>query len=171
MKLLGYIILIGALAFGATTVLGVVDWSDTVNKASERVLGTGAVMGDGGTDSAKGGSGDSGSSSGRAGAGGSAPSSTQVPKYIASVTTSIENGVTRYHVRPTRAGRAILGDEVDQAWDQTVGLGVPNQAGLRQQFMCHPLSFIARGKRSWDLESWRPTVGLKRTMLAFCNPN
>ena len=158
MKVFGYIVLIGALLFGATTVLGVVDWADTVDKASERVLGTVGATGDGGATASQRSSGGAGSSSGRE------------PNYIASVTTSIENGVTRYHVRPTRAGRVALGDQLDQAWDQAVGLGVPDVAGLRQQFMCHPLSFVARGKRSWDLESWRPTVGLQQTMVALCNP-
>ncbi len=158
MKVLGFIVLFGALVFGATTVLGVVDWADTVDKASERALGVVGVTGAGSPESGQGASGDS------------EPSSGEEPNYIASVTTSIENGTTRYHVRPTRAGRAALGDQIDVAWDQTVAKGVPDRAGLRQQFKCHPLSFVARGKRSWDLESWRPTVGLKQTMLELCNP-
>lgn len=158
MKALVVLVLIGALVVGATATLGLVDWVAIVEKASTRVLGTERAPNLGGTDSEQ------------EGSDGSAAAPTRERKYIVSVTTSIENGATRYHVRPTRAGRAALGDQLDTAWDQAVGRGVPDLAGLRQQFMCHPLSFVARGKRSWDLESWRPTVGLKRTMLELCNP-
>jgi hypothetical protein len=158
MKILGVILLVGALVFGATSALGVVDWAETLDEASNRALGVGEVTGDGSADS----SGD--------GSGGSESSSSGQRKYIASVATSVENGTTRYHVRPAGAGRAALGDQLDLAWDQAVGLGVPDRAGLRQQFLCHPLSFVARAKPTWDLESWRPTVGLKRTILALCNP-
>lgn len=158
MRVLSFVVLIAALVFGATTVLGVVDWADTVHKASERVLGVVGVA-------------DTGAAiSGQREAEKSASSSAPEPKYIASVSTSVENGSTRYHVRPTRAGRAALGEQIDVAWDQVVARGVPDRAGLRQQFMCHPLSFVARGKRTWDLETWRPTVGLKRTLTELCNP-
>lgn len=77
---------------------------------------------------------------------------------------------TVYHVRPTRAGRLAGRPQLDTAWRQAVARGVPDRANLRQQFLCHPLSVVARAKPTWDLETWRPAVGGLRTMLAACNP-
>ncbi|MDP4013793.1 MAG: DUF2599 domain-containing protein [Candidatus Nanopelagicales bacterium] len=92
------------------------------------------------------------------------------PVMIRSVTvTSTSEGV-RYIVTPTRAGRLATSDSLGSAWQQAVAKGVPERPGLRQQFMCHPLSIVARAKPTWDLEDWRPTVGLTKTMLAGCNP-
>lgn len=113
------------------------------------------------------------SSDGRTGTGGatgrgSADGSER--QFISSVTSSSEPEGMVFHVRPTRAGRLADRDELDIAWEQAVARGVPDQAGLRQQFLCHPLSIVARGKPTWDLETWRPTVGGLRTMLAACNP-
>lgn len=92
-------------------------------------------------------------------------------RYIAQVTTHEEAEGLVYQVRPTRAGRAASRDELDIAWKQAVRKGVPDRRGLRQQFLCHPLSVVARTKPTWDLETYRPTVGLVRTMLAGCNPD
>lgn len=92
------------------------------------------------------------------------------PKYIATVTPEGVPEGTVYHVRPTRAGRLALGGDLDVAFEQAVKLGLPRQESLRHQFMCHPLSVIARAKSTWDLESWRPEVGQLRTMLAGCDP-
>ena len=106
------------------------------------------------------------------------PSSAQAPvrsdaqdtRYIRSVTSQrFAEGVV-FNVHPTRAGRVAVGDALDDAWREAVAKGVPDRAGLRQQFMCHPVSVVARAKQSWDLETWRPTVGLLRTMLNGCNP-
>lgn len=90
--------------------------------------------------------------------------------FISSVVADAEAEGTVYHVRPTRAGRLADRGELDIAWTQAVARGVPDQAGLRQQFLCHPLSVVARAKPTWDLESWRPAVGGIQTMLAACNP-
>ncbi len=92
------------------------------------------------------------------------------PAFIASVTPEVVPEGTVYHVRPTRAGRLADRAELDLAWTQAVSRGVPDRAGLRQQFLCHPLSVVARAKPTWDLESWRPVVGGMRTMLQACNP-
>ena len=93
-----------------------------------------------------------------------------LPAYIrlVSVVTFAEGNA--YHVRPTRAGRLALGDDLDLAWAEAVNKCVPDQAGRRQQFMCHPLSIVARTKSAWGLEEWRPAVGLVRTMSNGCNP-
>lgn len=101
---------------------------------------------------------------GRAKAGGSTPT------YIRSVTPQQVAEGTVYAVRPTRAGRLADRGALDVAWTQAVARGVPNRDGLRQQFLCHPLSVVARAKPTWDLETWRPTVGGVRTMLQACNP-
>ncbi len=90
--------------------------------------------------------------------------------FIASVTPEVVPEGTVYHVRPTRAGRLADRAELDLAWTQAVSRGVPDRTGLRQQFLCHPLSVVARAKPTWDLESWRPVVGGMRTMLQACNP-
>ena len=91
-------------------------------------------------------------------------------KYIASVRTVDDSRGEIYRVRPARAGRTAGIEELRIAWRQAVRRGVPDRSGLRDQFLCHPLSIIARGKPTWDLESWRPSVGLSRTMLSGCNP-
>lgn len=103
---------------------------------------------------------------------GDAGASTQAPArtYIASVVTEQVGEGAVYRVRPTRAGRLADRAELSVAWRQAVRQGVPDRPGLRQQFLCHPLSVIARVKPTWDLETWRPTVGALRTMVAACNP-
>ena len=145
MKFLFALLVVGALAFGGAAALGVVPLPTPLEQAKEQALGTPETATQG-------------------------ADSPQAKNYIASVNISYENGVERYHVRPSRAGRAAVGDELDIAWRQAVDLGVADRANLEHQFRCHPLSIIARAKSSWDLETWRPNVGLSRTMLAGCNP-
>ncbi len=91
--------------------------------------------------------------------------------FIASVTVEQDYSGTTYRVRPTRAGRMASNSELDIAWRQAVRAGVPDRKGLRRQFLCHPMSIVARAKPTWDLESWRPTVGMVDMMLAGCNPD
>ncbi|MBC7292192.1 MAG: DUF2599 domain-containing protein, partial [Actinotalea sp.] len=40
--------------------------------------------------------------------------------------------------------------------------------GMRDQLECHALG--APDKESWNLEPWRPDVGLLATLAARCNP-
>lgn len=101
---------------------------------------------------------------------GSSAAAGTAKSFVRSVQVESVDEGTVYHVKPTRAGRLAGGSQLNRAWRQAVARGVPDQAGLRQQFLCHPLSVIARVKPTWDLESWRPTVGGTRTMLAACNP-
>jgi hypothetical protein len=91
-------------------------------------------------------------------------------RYVAKVSVVREASGLTYRVTPTRQGRLVSDTAMKAMWRQAVRLGVPNQRNLRQQFRCHPLSMIARFKPSWDLELWRPRVGLRNTMLAGCNP-
>ncbi|MCB0918749.1 MAG: DUF2599 domain-containing protein [Actinobacteria bacterium] len=92
-------------------------------------------------------------------------------EFVARVTPETGYGGTIYHVRPTRAGRTMVGDQIEVAWSQAVAKGVPDTRSMYNQFKCHPLSVVARAKPTWDLESWRPNVGLTQTMLRACNPS
>lgn len=77
----------------------------------------------------------------------------------------------RYIVTPTVVGRAISSPVPETAgWSEAKAKGVANTNSLRNQYVCHPLSQVARVKSSWNLESWRPDVGLPATLRALCNP-
>jgi hypothetical protein len=92
-------------------------------------------------------------------------------RYVAWMRVVSPNDYPTYRVRPTRAGRIAGAQELaGPAWRQAVAAGVPDTPGMRQQFLCHPYSIIGRAKPTWDLEPWRPTVGMTRTILAACNP-
>lgn len=75
-----------------------------------------------------------------------------------------------YQVVPTAYGRFMPEIAIPSGWNEAVKKGVPNRQGLKEQYYCHPLSYVARAKSSWNLDTWRPTVGLARTMTALCNP-
>jgi hypothetical protein len=57
----------------------------------------------------------------------------------------------------------------DAVWNALVavdsGADVP---GMRDQLVCHMIG--AQDKPTWNLEPWRPAVGLQGTVLALCNP-
>lgn len=167
MKAVLVIALVVAVGLGAATYMGIVDVPGPVERAVDRVLGSDDAASNPSAD------GDAATSGSESADGPKTPgeSSTDARRLIASVKVSTEKGVPRYHVRPTRAGRTAFGDDLDEAWRQTVAKGAPDQRGLKNQFLCHPMSIIARGKSTWDLESWRPAVGLRSTILAGCNPN
>ncbi|RBY95320.1 hypothetical protein DQ237_14715 [Blastococcus sp. TF02-8] len=76
-----------------------------------------------------------------------------------------------YAVRPTVFGRAAAEwIHASYGWSEAVSKGVPSRQGLKEQYVCHPMSQVARVKSSWNLDTWRPTVGLMRTLAAACNP-
>lgn len=90
---------------------------------------------------------------------------------IQSVYRTTERSGYTYHVRPTYFGR--LANEAIHSgwgWPEAVSKGVPNRQGLKEQYVCHPLSIRARWKDTWNLDTWRPTVGLWNTLQAKCNP-
>lgn len=72
-------------------------------------------------------------------------------------------------VVPTEWGRTggLAGAEL--AW-RHLGWFAPDDAtpGMRDQLLCHVLG--APDKATWNLEPWRPDVGLPATLLAQCNP-
>nr|WP_297428017.1 DUF2599 domain-containing protein [uncultured Actinotalea sp.] len=76
-----------------------------------------------------------------------------------------------WEVQPTAYGRAAA-EWIHAAWGwpEAVRKGVPNSQGLQEQYLCHPMSQVARVKPTWNLDSWRPTVGLPATIAALCNP-
>lgn len=43
-----------------------------------------------------------------------------------------------------------------------------NEGGLKDQYYCH--TQLAKLKSSWNLEPWRPNVGLAKTIAKACNP-
>lgn len=90
---------------------------------------------------------------------------------ISSVTRVNTSSGVSYRVVPTGWGRAF-NDYIHAryGWPEAVSKGVPARQGLYEQYVCHPLSGLARVKSSWNLDTWRPTVGLARTVAKLCNP-
>lgn len=90
---------------------------------------------------------------------------------IQSVTRSTERNQPRWIITPTALGRVIdPAAHETTGWREAVARGVANRTGLYQQFICHPMSGLARAKGTWNVEQWRPTVGLGNTLGALCNP-
>ncbi|GIG41719.1 DUF2599 domain-containing protein [Cellulomonas phragmiteti] len=85
------------------------------------------------------------------------------------VKTSSTQG-TIYKVTPTAYGRVATELALWATWTESVSKGVPNRQNLQEQLICHPMSYVARVKSTWNLDTWRPTVGLAKTIAASCNP-
>lgn len=83
-----------------------------------------------------------------------------------------DHGQPRYMIHPTGFGRAAPIDLLrTQGWGEARAKGnIPDTGSLYNQFICHPMSVVARAKSSWNIEAWRPDVGLPRTLAAQCNP-
>lgn len=76
-----------------------------------------------------------------------------------------------WKVKPTAAGRvAAEWIHISFGWPQAKSQGVPNYEKLFEQYLCHPLSQVARVKPTWNLDGWRPNVSMAATMAAACNP-
>lgn len=90
---------------------------------------------------------------------------------VASVTRADTPSGDTYRVKPTTYGRIqYAAIHAKYGWPEVVGKGVPDRRGLFEQYVCHPNSQIARVKSTWNLDTWRPTVGYARTVLKACNP-
>ena len=91
---------------------------------------------------------------------------------IKSVEKSKENKKPRYKITPTKLGRATpSGIHATAGWSEAIAKGVDKPTeGLHQQYVCHPISKVARFKDTWNIEAWRPTVGLPKTIAQACNP-
>lgn len=101
------------------------------------------------------------------------------PPYIDTVRWVSYDGLPTLRVYPTSAGRAVAGDfgktpaQTNAAWAEVVALAPDaDTATIRSQFLCHWrfAEFAEPGKRSWDLEAWRPAVDESTMVLAGCNP-
>ncbi|MEL4356943.1 MULTISPECIES: DUF2599 domain-containing protein [unclassified Luteococcus] len=91
---------------------------------------------------------------------------------ISSVTTQTWQGQPRWLIAPTDLGRTVpLSILTDEGWAQARTRGdIPDTASLKNQFICHPASGIARTKDSWNIEAARDATNLTATMAAGCNP-
>jgi len=75
-------------------------------------------------------------------------------------------GYGRLHARG-RPGRA-LDQAMADARPTPLHIGATVRRSLRDQLLCH--ADFAVLKPTWNLETWRPDVGLARTIAALCNP-
>ncbi|MCL1800791.1 MAG: DUF2599 domain-containing protein [Promicromonosporaceae bacterium] len=74
----------------------------------------------------------------------------------------------REAVRGTSLSRAQ--EATNRVWDEMIAAEPEaNSQTMRDQLICHALG--APEKDSWNLEPWRPDVGLAATIAAMCNPN
>ena len=83
--------------------------------------------------------------------------------------TSPSKGTT-YRVTPTLNGRAASSIYYGVLWSDAKAKGLPNVTKYKHQLLCHPMSQLAVFKSTWNIDSWRPNVGLARTIAAKCNP-
>ena len=86
--------------------------------------------------------------------------------------------LTSLRVYPTPAGRVAARQPgtaaaADEAWAEVLAVSPDaGTAGMRAQFICHwQFAEIAEpGKRSWNLEPWRPVVDDSQMFASHCNP-
>ncbi len=74
-------------------------------------------------------------------------------------------------ITPTACGRRTAATARSAAFNEAIrrgGRGAPDRRSLYWQFVCH--AEFAASKPTWDIEAWRPDVGLLATIVASCNP-
>jgi len=70
---------------------------------------------------------------------------------------------------PTQCTRDAGVAALDDAWVELIALTPEaNVPGMRDQLACHMIG--APSKETWNLEPWRPAVGLRETLATACNP-
>jgi len=82
----------------------------------------------------------------------------------------------RLQVRPTGYGRLhawsapsrALAEALRASRPLPLRLSATVRHSLRTQLLCH--ADFAPRKPFWDLETWRPDVGFRQTVLQLCNP-
>ncbi|MEL4505870.1 DUF2599 domain-containing protein [Luteococcus sp. H138] len=91
---------------------------------------------------------------------------------VASVGKQSWQGKPRWLITPTELGRtAPLTVLTAEGWAQARRAGgIPDTASLKNQFVCHPTSGVARSKPSWNIEAARDASNFLETMAAGCNP-
>lgn len=84
------------------------------------------------------------------------------------------SGGWKLSVVPTRWGRASGGNyaAANEAWAELVNSDMifENYYGMRDQYICHHIYAWWR-LGTYNLEEWRPNVGYKATVSAYCNPS
>lgn len=80
-----------------------------------------------------------------------------------------------YPTPSARAEAAKLGTLADanEAWTEVLASAPDaDTPGMREQFLCHWrfAEFAEPGKRSWNLEPWRPVVDDEEMVSSGCNP-
>jgi len=91
------------------------------------------------------------------------------PPLILSAEWGNHDGGNSLAVRPSDCVRTSGLAMPDAVWNALVAAdSSANAPGMRDQLLCHMVG--AQEKPTWNLEPWRPQVGLAQTMLAFCNP-
>ncbi|MEU2202701.1 DUF2599 domain-containing protein [Isoptericola sp. NPDC019482] len=109
------------------------------------------------------------------------PGSGETPKDAADITTALgtsavastdwgdREGGRSLAVVPTDWAREAGQAGTDLAWAELVAADPEvDTATMHDQLECHAIG--APDKDSWNLEPWRPDVGLVATMAARCNP-
>ncbi|MGO4441929.1 DUF2599 domain-containing protein [Mycobacterium sp. 2YAF39] len=99
------------------------------------------------------------------------------PPYVDHVEWAKWGDLSSLRVYPTAAGRQASGvattTAMDEAWAEVLTLS-PDAAmpGMLDQFMCHwEFAELSQpGKTSWNLEPWRPQVGMDTLASTRCNP-
>jgi Protein of unknown function (DUF2599) len=99
------------------------------------------------------------------------------PPYIDHVEWAKWGDLSSLRVYPTAAGRQASGlatpAQAEQAWGEVLTLSPDADVpGIEPQFICHwEFAELSQpGKRSWNLEPWRPVVPEEEMLQAGCNP-
>lgn len=91
---------------------------------------------------------------------------------ISKVTKDSYRSKPRWSIYPSALGRVtpvpILAQE---GWKEVRAKGgVPDTLSLKNQYICHPMSELARAKPTWNIEAVRDASNMAKTLAAGCNP-
>ncbi|QGW76230.1 DUF2599 domain-containing protein [Pseudomonas alkylphenolica] len=100
-------------------------------------------------------------------------------QYIERAAWKYRDNQYSLEITPTTCGRQITDQDTAHFFDELVRdyadpVYWKNTHGLRHQLICHFI--IARNKPTWNIEPWRPDVGLDKTIEGSaefgggCNP-
>jgi hypothetical protein len=89
---------------------------------------------------------------------------------VASAEWGEREGGRSLAVEPTAWAREAGTAGANLMWAELVAADpVIDTATMHDQLVCHSVG--AREQATWDLEPWRPDVGLPEVMAARCNPS
>ena len=107
----------------------------------------------------------------------SAQPASAAPPYVDHVQWAKWGDLSSLRVFPTPAGRQASGlgspAQADLAWAEVLTLSPDaDLPGMKPQFVCHWefAELSEPGKKSWNLEPWRPEVSEEEMLAAGCNP-